>query len=110
MNISITEKDRQAISRQFSIIKSNTILVHTHCKDKMSNELLTALRIMYCNARYLEQRYACSTNSNIGVLNQLLIDYYKLAALLKDKDEFCDKYLQNTFMRINHIKKYLQSK
>lgn len=108
MNITITEKDRQAISRQFSIIKSNTILVHTHCKDKMSNELLTALRIMYCNARYLEQRYMCSTDSNIGVLNQLLIDYYKLAAILKDTDEFCDMYLKDTKMRINHIKKYLQ--
>ena len=110
MNINITEKDRQAISRQFSIIKSNTILVHTHCKDKMSNELLTALRIMYCNAMYLELRYKCSTDSNIGVLNQLLIDYYKLAAILKDTDKFCDMYLKDTKMRINHIKKYLQSK
>ena len=115
MNINITKADEQvkanrAVSKQFGIIKNNTVLVHTHCKDMITEDLLRELRIMYCNARYLEQRYKLSTDSSIELINQLLIDYYKLAALLKDKDEFCDKYLQNTFMRINHIKNYLQSK
>ncbi len=113
MNISITKADEQvkanrAVSKQFGIIKNNTVLVHTHCKDMITEDLLRELRIMYCDARYLEQRYKLSTDSSIELINQLLIDYYKLAALLKDKDEFCDKYLQNTFMRINHIKNYLQ--
>ena len=106
--MNITEKDRRAISRQFCIIKDNTVLVHTHCKDSMTEDLLRALRIMYCNARYLEQRCLCSTDSSIALVNQLLRDYKKLAALLKGKDEFCDKYMQNTAMRINHIKNYLQ--
>lgn len=110
MNITITEKDRRAISRQFCIIKDNTVLVHTHCKDSMTEDLLRALRIMYCNARYLEQRCLCSTDSSIELINQLLIDYYKLAAILKDTDKFCDTYLKDTKMRITHIKNYLQSK
>ena len=100
--MSIYEK-RHFISKELGIIKSNTILLNTQCKDTMSDELLKALRIMYCDVRYLEQRYKYGAYSNHTLILQLRMDYKKLAALLKDTDEFCDKYIQDTEMRVTNI-------
>ena len=103
MNHKITNEERQVITKELGIIKSNTILVRAHCKDMMSDELLKALRLMCCGTRYLEQRYQYGANSDTILISQLGRDYRKLAYLLKCTDEFCDKYIQDTEMRLINI-------